>query len=566
MSRVTIAGMFAVTGPVTFAARQSASVGTSASSTSSQSRSHYADLATIHRRVSELGRALEDANSIFESLRMGGQVSASGGEAISSTALGIDPSARASTLDSTEEVNTVPTSYTPFGPSWTGASSSLVTIGGEYDGSSGDDTLRFRVTSRTRTIGGGRSMNVRVYDSGGTSRLEDISIPGSDPPDSTYTLSNGLEVSFGAGNLRRNDEFYLDVYTTIDSEVDPDLAFNGTRNDNPALEPGLPVTAGSFYVNGEEITVAADDTVNTVLDNINASAAGVTAIYDPSTELVSFEHDTPGENDIVLSGDTSGFLDSMKLTGATVVLGSETGEQDVVMQDVAALSGTAAGSLTINDVDIAIDPSTDSLNDVLGAINASDAGVTASFDDSTLKVTLAAEGSGGSVTLVDGGTNFSTAVAIDEGTYEGSSSTQRLSKIMARKAQRAMANVAEAFERLQATEVSDSRAQNVLDATISSIESAMTSALGDSEDTLSDAGLGFDLDASDIDDLVDMNGTLFERALRSSDGANLRSAMVGSMTDDEDGLLGLMNAAVEQAESALHRSTGSVALYLSTYA
>ncbi len=562
----TIAGIFAATGPITFAAPESARtrLSSSSASTNTSSASHYSDLSTIHRRVSELGRALDEAHGVFEALRMGTKA-AGRGEAISQSALDIDPNPSHSTLASTEEVNTVPTSYTPFGPSWTGSSSTLPTIGGTYDGSGGDDTLRFRITSANRIVGGSRDINIRVYDQGGTKTMENIVHRAGTPPDTPITLSNGLTVSLGAGMALRNDEFFLDVSTSVDSEIDPDLAFDGTRNDNPNLEPGLPITAGSFFVNGEEISVAAGDTVNTVLDRINASAAGVTAVYDPATELVSFERDDSGALDITLGADSSGFLDSMKLSGATVVLGNENGELDQAMAEVDALSATVAGSITVNDVEIAVDPGADSLLDVVDAINASEAGVTASFDTDSLRVTIASDSSSGTVTLEDGGTNLLSQIEIDPGTYQGRRSAQ-LSKIMARKAQRALANVADAFEKLQATELNDGRALTVLKNVVASVEGAMGAALADSEDLLNDAGVRFDLDAEDTKDLMDITGTLFDRALRSSDGGDLKTAMVGSMLSDEDGLLGLMRAAVDDVEVTLRRSTGDVGVYLSTYA
>jgi len=562
----TISGIFAATGPITFAAPESARTRLNAAATSTRASeaAHYSDMSTIHRRVSELGRALEDAQAVFESLRTGSR-SVGTGEAISASALDIDPSARTSTLDSTEEVNTVPTSYTPFGPSWTGASSSLATIGGTYDGAQGDDTLRFQITSRSQTIGGRKDIDIRISNNGGADLLEEITIPGHTPADTPFTLSNGLTISLGAGDALKNDEFYLDVSTSVDSEVDPDLVFNGVRNDNPNLEPGLPVTAGSFTVNGEEISVAADDTVNTVLDRINASAAGVTAIYDPSTELVSFERDDGGALDITLAGDTSGFLDSMKLSGATVVLGNDNGELDLAMQDVEALAATVAGSITINDVEIALDPSTDSLEDVMNAINASEADVTASFDKDSQKVTLASVSTSGRLTVEDGGTNFLTEVEIDPGTYQGRSAN-RMSKIMARKAQRALTAVVDAYEKLRTTELNNSGAQTTLDSVVSSLDSVMGTALEDSDELLEDAGLSIDLDAEATADLMDLTNTIFERALRSGDGAGIKGAMVGSILDNDDGLLGLMNTAVQDIETALRRSTGDVGVYLSTYA
>ena len=49
------------------------------------------------------------------------------------------------TLESTEEVNAATTAYSTDPPEWTGASTAQAIIGGEYDGSSGDDTLTFKV-------------------------------------------------------------------------------------------------------------------------------------------------------------------------------------------------------------------------------------------------------------------------------------------------------------------------------------------------------------------------------------------------------------------------------------
>jgi hypothetical protein len=565
----TISGMFAATGPITFAAPQSArtAVRSSSSSSASASAAHYTDMSTLHRRISELGKAIDEANEVFEALRAGGaRVSPGVGGAVSTDALDVDPTPSYSSLDSTEEVNTVPTSYTPFGPSWTGSSTSLATIGGTYDGSSGDDTLRFRVTSRTRTVGGSRDINIRVYDNNGSSTLENIIHRAGDPPGTPIALRNGLTITLGAGDAVRNDEFFIDVSTSVDSEVDPDLAFDGTRNDDPNLEPGLPITAGSFFVNGEEITVAADDTVNTVLDRINSSAAGVTAVYDPVTELVNLEHDTAGPNDIIISGDSSGFLDSMKLTGATVVEGSENGELGMVMQDVDALSTTVAGSITINETEVAIDPGTDSLEDVLDTINATVAGIDASFDESTRKVTIA--GSGGTVTIDDGGTNFLGNVLIDPGTYGGEDSTRssKLSQIMARKASRALAAVETAFEKLQSTELTDTRVQQLAAGMISTLESTMSGAVGDYGELLGDAGLIFDPSADAAEDLMDISRHRFERALRSSDFSDIKTALAGSITDDDDGLFGLMDAAVQEMETSLRRQSGDVGVYLSTYA
>ncbi len=54
------------------------------------------------------------------------------------------PSPHAARLESTTELNTTPTSYTPSAPRSTAASTSLPTIGGVYSRENGSQTLTFR--------------------------------------------------------------------------------------------------------------------------------------------------------------------------------------------------------------------------------------------------------------------------------------------------------------------------------------------------------------------------------------------------------------------------------------
>ena len=71
---------------------------------------------------------------------------------------------------------------------------------------------------------------------------------------------------------------------TMGTHVNVDAAFDATGRDAPLFDDGLSVHAGSFEVNGVTIDVAADDTVQSVLASISASAAGVTAAYDEDTQ------------------------------------------------------------------------------------------------------------------------------------------------------------------------------------------------------------------------------------------------------------------------------------------
>ena len=339
---------------------------------------------------------------------------ASPASATSTSSLGLDMTTTAATLQSTEEVNTTPTSYSTHGPEWTGSSTAQVTIDGVYDGSNGTDTLTFKVTQQGTH--GSANLQIRVYDSN-NEEIDRIAISKHDPMDQQYNLSNGLVLTLGEGDLAQRDTFTVEVFDSVGSAVDPDKAFNGTRNDNPDLEYGLRVSDGSFQINGSTIEVNASDTLNDVLDRINQSNAGVTATFDAGTESVLLTQNTTGSTpDIVLENDTSGFLAAMKLDDATAIAG-EDAEPDKSLAEVTAFSTVQSGSISVNGVSIDIDVNADSLNDVLDRISASAAGVTASFDSVSQKVSLNSNNADSQMILSDGATNFFLSARILEGTY-----------------------------------------------------------------------------------------------------------------------------------------------------
>ncbi len=345
---------------------------------------------------------------------------ASPARATSAGALDIGTAGTPATLQSTEEINTTPTSYSTHGPEWTGASTAQVTISGEYDGSDGSDTIRFEVGQQGTH--GQSNLRIEVYDSNNI-EIDSITISKFDPIDQQYTLSNGLILTLGEGDLARGDTLTLDVSDSVGSAVNPDNPFNGTRADDPNLEPGLSVSDGSFQINGTTIDVNAGDTVNTVLDRITQSDAGVTATFDAATDKVLLTQKTPGaEQDIFLQNDTSGFLAAMKLDTATATPGEDLGSEDP-LAEVERFSAVQSGSISVNGISIDIDVNTDSLSDVLERISASEAGVTANFDSVSQKVSLTVDDAASQLNLSGGGTNFFAAIGITEGSYE---STQAL--------------------------------------------------------------------------------------------------------------------------------------------
>jgi len=73
---------------------------------------------------------------------------------------------------------------------------------------------------------------------------------------------------------------------------------------------GVSITAGSFTINGTTLNISSTDTLNSVLEKVNSSSAGVTASYDRTTDKLVLNSKTTGATSITVgsSSDTSNFL------------------------------------------------------------------------------------------------------------------------------------------------------------------------------------------------------------------------------------------------------------------
>ncbi|MBT8135824.1 MAG: hypothetical protein KJO54_02295, partial [Gammaproteobacteria bacterium] len=249
-----------------------------------------AQLGLNDRRVSQLTKSLNQLDDLLTRARVR---TSSGKAAVTSQSLGLNTTQTATTLNTSEEVNTATTSYSPFGPVFTGpgGSDALPEISNVYNGENGDDSLRFLVT-RTG-VHGASKIEVKVYDGSG-SKIKTIKVQPWHALDKQYNIGNGLKFQLGAGTLVQGDEFYLDVYENTPSAVDPDNPFDGTRNDRPNFDLGESVSAGSFDINGVTINVNDSDSINDVLSRISASAADVNAVFDTNSETVRLTRRTPG--------------------------------------------------------------------------------------------------------------------------------------------------------------------------------------------------------------------------------------------------------------------------------
>jgi hypothetical protein len=309
----------------------------------------------------------------------------------SSATLGLNVNSTSSTIISTGEMNTGTTSYGSSTLSFAGSglsSTSQGTLTGTYTGVNSAEAasaLTLKITSNS-TLNSflATSAKFEVRDQANTLLF---SYNGNlKAGDQVYLGADiGLTVSFSSGSLTQNHT----ASTTVSHaavEVDANATFNNANtNLRPKFDNGAQVTAGSFTINGTSITINASDTINTVLSRINASGAGVTATL--AGDKITLSTNAASESNIVLAGDTSGFLAATKLLAASTVRGNIRDDQQA-LSATTQFGGVVNGAFTVNGVSISVSRSTDTLASIIGRINSSNAGVTASYDSSLDKVIL----------------------------------------------------------------------------------------------------------------------------------------------------------------------------------
>lgn len=207
-------------------------------------------------------------------------------------------------------------------------------------------------------------------------------------PTGSYTLA----VAKLAATARREGAADLgQPLNTVDDGVGLTLA---------TLPTAAALTAGTFTVNGKQVTIALTDTLDQVFTAIaTATGTAVTASYNHITDKVTLNG---GLDEVVLgaANDTSNFLTALKLAnnGQTSVasmakLGvlntSTTLATARLDADMAALIAAGDSSFSLNGVSIAYNVNTDSLSALLTRINDSGAGVAASYDGVNDRVVLA---------------------------------------------------------------------------------------------------------------------------------------------------------------------------------
>ncbi len=186
------------------------------------------------------------------------------------------------------------------------------------------------------------------------------------------------------------------------------------------------ITAGTFSVNGQAVTIATSDSLQDVFDKISTATGGsVTGSYNALTDRISLA--SAGVIVLGAATDSSNFLAVAKLQNngtAAVASGSALGSIKAGAALNAGNFGTAitdggsgAGEFRINGVAIAFDAGADSLKNVVDRINASAAGVTASYDPVNDRLSLTNKVTGDlGIGLEDVAGNFLAAAGLSGGT------------------------------------------------------------------------------------------------------------------------------------------------------
>ncbi len=173
----------------------------------------------------------------------------------------------------------------------------------------------------------------------------------------------------------------LNIYTTID---------------NSGLD--ILLTAGTFTINGVQITIDGTDTqtLDEVMGLVNSSGAGVLMEYDSVHDrFLIYRPNAGNTNPITLGGvgDTSNIFTALGLLGISgAVQFSGSTEGTINTGSALAYSGLSipavSGTFTINGVKITVNVGADSFEDIIKRINDSPAGVIASYDSNLDRLVL----------------------------------------------------------------------------------------------------------------------------------------------------------------------------------
>jgi flagellar hook-associated protein 2 len=236
----------------------------------------------------------------------------------------------------------------------------------------------------------------------------------------------------------------LGSYAFNVSQLATAAKINGAGNISQAISPNgdlssvtvgtagfsSPVTAGTFTVDGQQVTVSTTESMQDLFNAISTATSGkVTASYNSTTDEINLASSDNSEVVLGSAADTSNFLQVAQLynngtdsvTSSSALGHVQTGVTMTNADLATAITdgGSGQGAFTINGVTINYNASSDSIQDILNDINSSTAGVTASYDSINNRFTLTDNTTGDvGISMQDVTGNFLAATGLSGGTLQ----------------------------------------------------------------------------------------------------------------------------------------------------
>lgn len=530
----------------------------SSKKTTSKSRSK-AVAGNFAKRISELKTAMAKLKEEVTASSLGSARSKAGFVRSNVRVTTLDPDGTASTITSAEEVNTTPTSLSTRAPDvqrWTksgfvaGKSSAQAVLTGTYSDTA-DATYQIRMDGGVNLDSARQRGRLRFTVRKNGTAVTSVNVLNKNYTNGTeLSIGDGLSVFFDGGRVRSGESFFFDAYASVGTDLDPTKAFNGTGAQFSGLSDSTPVVDGSVKINGIEVAVNASDSLDDLMERINSSSAKVEAQFDAATDTITFTNTVDGAKEITFTDDTSGVVAALKLDTATTTLGQDA-DRTRTIEDVSGLSTVTSGSITINGVEIEIDTSVDTLDDVLTRINDSEAGVKASYSDNTGRLSIASKTTAEDLVVDDDSAGLLSTLNVSTGTY---ASTRRRG-ISASKAKALTETMAKMVSELNDIflQIGGGDSVSAIATTQNDLTRAMRGLVGSSGKTQ----LGLQFNFSGSGKFIDFDETA-QRRFRSALSGN--AAAVSTFLNGKgtkDGFFDIIDKHLNTAESSLASEFGT---------
>lgn len=251
---------------------------------------------------------------------------------------------------------------------------------------------------------------------------------------STTYSDDALGISASAGTSASEGTYEVSVTQLASTSKRTGLSdIGGTIGDANTVISNLnlatAITEGTFFINGQEITIQETDTLQDVFDGISIATSGVvSASYNSIVDKVTLTSSS-GELELGGDSDSSNFLSALKLDQIEVVNAgggstslNSTGSLGVVdLNSSVATSGissgspiTGSGTITINGVAISFDADSESMSTLMSRINESSANVTMTYDSAADQFRIVNRETGAlGIPVIDSGNGVMAALGLD---------------------------------------------------------------------------------------------------------------------------------------------------------